>query len=509
MTESLHERVKFGPFEADLNTREIWKSGLKLKLSGQPFEILAMLMERPGQLVTREELRKRIWSEDTFVDFGHGLNAAVNKLRETLSDSAEDPRYIETLPRRGYRFIAKIEEPETNLPQSDPFVPAGRPLETDRAATPRAIEAPVPAVAPSKEANWRGDVVDESWQAEVPVKRQTFAYAWTLLALVALAAILMSKHWFETQNFEWQNSQRTEAAERELKLKQASERSVSHAPGIWRLDLANAANPKARTLVTSSPESIAGPQPSPNGKKLAFMSGPDNGTDIWVSNLDGSSAAKLTTLGRCGTPRWSPDSRWIAFDTLARQIHPSIAVISADDGSLRAVADDKWSNMVPSWSRDGNWIYFASNRAADDLESQVWKVSVDTGQFVQVTHQGGFSAYESPDRRTLYYAKTRYPNPEIWAVPVDGGTEARVSPLLRPSTWANWALTEKGILFLSEYSEKGSTLEFFDFATGGVRPIAPLENASFWLSASVDGKSVWYSELTQEQAHLAFKTEEH
>src|SRR5215475_1404167 len=112
MTESLHERVKFGPFEADLNTREIWKSGLKLKLSGQPFEILAILMERPGQLVTREEMRKRIWAEDTFVDFGHGLNAAVNKLREALRDSAEDPRYIETLPRRGYRFIAKIEEPE-------------------------------------------------------------------------------------------------------------------------------------------------------------------------------------------------------------------------------------------------------------------------------------------------------------------------------------------------------------------------------------------------------------
>src|SRR5215470_4639557 len=111
MTDLLRERVRFGLFEADLKTKELWKGGLKLKLSGQPFEILAMLVKRPGQLVTQEELRKRIWSEDTFVDFGHGLNAAVNKLREALSDSAEDPRYIETLPRRGYRFIAEIEEP--------------------------------------------------------------------------------------------------------------------------------------------------------------------------------------------------------------------------------------------------------------------------------------------------------------------------------------------------------------------------------------------------------------
>jgi DNA-binding winged helix-turn-helix (wHTH) protein len=111
-----NERIKFGPFEADLKTRELWKGGMKLKLGGQPFEILTMLVERPGQLVTRDELKKRIWSEDTFVDFSHGLNAAVNKLREALSDSVEEPKYIETLPRRGYRFVGKIEEPEAPLP---------------------------------------------------------------------------------------------------------------------------------------------------------------------------------------------------------------------------------------------------------------------------------------------------------------------------------------------------------------------------------------------------------
>src|SRR5216683_2297990 len=101
--------VRFGPFEADLRAGELRKHGVKLKLVGQPFEVLAMLLESPGQLVTREELRTRLWPTDTIVDFDHGLNAAVNKLREALSDSAENPKYIETLPRRGYRFIAPVD----------------------------------------------------------------------------------------------------------------------------------------------------------------------------------------------------------------------------------------------------------------------------------------------------------------------------------------------------------------------------------------------------------------
>ena len=100
--------VRFGPFEADLRAGELRKHGVKLKLVGQPFEVLAMLLERPGQLVTREELRARLWPTDTFVDFDHGLNAAVNKLRDALSDSAEKPTYVETLPRRGYRFISAV-----------------------------------------------------------------------------------------------------------------------------------------------------------------------------------------------------------------------------------------------------------------------------------------------------------------------------------------------------------------------------------------------------------------
>jgi len=283
--------------------------------------------------------------------------------------------------------------------------------------------------------------------------------------------------------------------------------STGNKPSIWRVDVSHAPEPEARTRVISlGQEAIGGPQPSPDGKKLAFQSGTTEGGDIWVSNVDGSSPTRLTNIGHCGVPRWSPDSRWIAFDTDGRSGHAGILVVAPESGTIREIVKDGWNNSVPSWSRDGKWIYFASNRAMDEDENQVWKVSVDDAhQLVQVTRRGGFSGYESLDGRTLYYAKHRYENPEIWEIPVNGGEERRVSSLIRPSTWANWSLTKNGILFLSEYTGKFSTLEFFDFATQGVRPLSRLENASFWLSSSRDGKSVWYSELTELQAHQVFK----
>lgn len=108
-TASHTQPVRFGAFELDLRAGELRKQGVKVKLQEQPFQILAMLLERPGEVVTREELRKRLWPSDTFVDFDHSLNKAVNKLREALGDSAENPRFIETLAKRGYRFIKDLQ----------------------------------------------------------------------------------------------------------------------------------------------------------------------------------------------------------------------------------------------------------------------------------------------------------------------------------------------------------------------------------------------------------------
>jgi len=134
--------IRFATFAVDLQTRELRKSGLKLKLHGQPFEVLAMLLEKPGEVVGRERLRERLWPTDTFVDFDHGVNTAINRLRDALGDSADNPRFIETLPRRGYRFIAPVESsappaqaaqavsstiPETlPVPAAEAVIPSGK-----------------------------------------------------------------------------------------------------------------------------------------------------------------------------------------------------------------------------------------------------------------------------------------------------------------------------------------------------------------------------------------------
>src|SRR5205814_10357612 len=101
--------IRFGVFELDLRSGELQKQGRKIRLEGQPVQVLICLLENPGELVTREELHRKLWPADTFVNFEHGLNAAVKKLRQALSDLADNPRFVETLPRRGYRFIAPIQ----------------------------------------------------------------------------------------------------------------------------------------------------------------------------------------------------------------------------------------------------------------------------------------------------------------------------------------------------------------------------------------------------------------
>src|ERR1022692_4097756 len=99
-------RYRFGLFEADATTGELRRQGIRVRLNAQPFQVLSMLLERPGELLTREEISRNLWPNGTFVDYEHGVNSAVNRIREALGDTASGPRFIETLARRGYRFVA-------------------------------------------------------------------------------------------------------------------------------------------------------------------------------------------------------------------------------------------------------------------------------------------------------------------------------------------------------------------------------------------------------------------
>jgi cholera toxin transcriptional activator len=110
MTESAPaRRYRFGAFEADASTGELRRQGIRIKLNAQPFQVLLMLLEHPGEVLTREEISRALWSDGTFVDYDHGVNSAVNRIREALGDAANSPRFVETLARRGYRFVAPVE----------------------------------------------------------------------------------------------------------------------------------------------------------------------------------------------------------------------------------------------------------------------------------------------------------------------------------------------------------------------------------------------------------------
>ena len=135
-------RLRFGIFEADLRTGELRKRGVRIRLQEQPFQVLAVLLARPGELVTRDELQGRVWTADTFVDFDHGLNKAINKIREALGDSAESPRFVETVARRGYRFIADVAvvDLESAPPDAHPPSTGGDPQTADDREAPEVAE---------------------------------------------------------------------------------------------------------------------------------------------------------------------------------------------------------------------------------------------------------------------------------------------------------------------------------------------------------------------------------
>jgi cholera toxin transcriptional activator len=140
--------LRFEVFEVDLTAGELRKNGTRIRLQEQPFQILVYLLDRAGEVVTREELRQQLWPADTFVDFDHSLNTAVNKLREALGDSASSPRYVETLARRGYRFLAPVQPAEAkSAAQDSPSAPPGEaaaPPEMRTASFHRDLEVPLP-----------------------------------------------------------------------------------------------------------------------------------------------------------------------------------------------------------------------------------------------------------------------------------------------------------------------------------------------------------------------------
>ncbi len=187
-------RVHFSVFEVDLRTGELRKQGLKVKLHGQPFQVLAMLLERPGELVTREEIREQLWPQDTFIDFEHSVNSAIKRLREALGDDAGTPRFIETLPRHGYRFIAPVETlfrnhiPEGNGEAETVSVLQPPSPETGRSAGP-GEDAEMPASSPAQHSDVGIAAIAGAPRPPLPKRWVAVAIMGVLIALLAILGL--------------------------------------------------------------------------------------------------------------------------------------------------------------------------------------------------------------------------------------------------------------------------------------------------------------------------------
>lgn len=245
-------KVRFGPFELDRESGQLLKEGRRIKLQDQPFQILCILLEQPGRVVTREELKNRVWPADTFVEFDQGLYSAIRRLRDTLNDSAETPRYIETLARRGYRFIS-------SFPESGPQNAS----ELSRIAASAQSQLP-PAEA--VRANQRTHIV------------------WALACLTVLGLALVGARWY------------------------------FQPPAISPLRARWVITPPDQFIFHASGDAGGPVAVSPDGQQLAFAALDANGRQqLWVRPLDGLQARPLPGTEAAYYPFWSPDSRSLGF----------------------------------------------------------------------------------------------------------------------------------------------------------------------------------------------------
>jgi Tol biopolymer transport system component/DNA-binding winged helix-turn-helix (wHTH) protein len=262
---------------------------------------------------------------------------------------------------------------------------------------------------------------------------------------------------------------------------------------VWmrKLNSLHSVGPPDRFL--SSTKMDSGPQFSPDGSKVAFESTRSGTYEVWMCRSDGSGLIQLTHFNSVsGTPRWSPDGQQIAFDSRPAG-NADIFVIDFKGGPPRKLTEEPSNEVVPSWSQDGRWIYFASDRTGG---WELWKMPSAGGPAMQVTHHGGFAAFESLDGAFLYYAKG-IGVPGLWRIPTNGGEEAEVIRSLEAGYWGYWAVMDNGIYYLD--SAKKPVINFLDFATHRTTRLFDLGNRPArqapGLAISPDKKTILYTQL--------------
>ena len=373
-------KIRFGVFELDVDATELRKHGSRVRLQEQPFQVLAYLLERPGQVVTREELKKRIWAGDTFVDFDQSLNKAVNRLREALNDSAGQPRYVETVPRRGYRFVA----PVTGLGGDNGSAP------------PVTVEEP-----PALEAHPNG--------------RHRFSR--TAVAAIAGAAVLLVLGLVA-----WLRVRHPESAVQRTPIR-VTRNGLADQPTISRDGklLAYASTAGGVTMhiwvrqvaggeplqVTKGTDDETWPDFSPDGTQIAFRSERDGGGIYTASTLGGGEPQLLVRRGKY--PRFSPSGEEILFFS-DDPYTPRAYTVPVQGGAAREIFPD-WLINCGFWSPGGKAILFNGARKRDPKSWQ-WMLAQVAGGEPAEFHLPGDNYHDS-----------RFPAPSAWRRATNGRSE--------------------------------------------------------------------------------------
>ncbi len=414
-TSSSLAQVKIGSFELDIQAGELHRGGFTVRLQEQPREILAMLLEHPGDVVTREELRRRLWPDHTFIDFEHGLNRAINKLREALEDDAKEPQYIETLPRRGYRLVASV-EPVRALPSSANGELSSRPV---MARTPPSLQE-----AGTHQMRWRAVVVAmlginmtaivAFWYAthlahpkpelkqrrltanpvEYPVSGAAISPDGKYLAYSDPAGIHVKLiETGETHTVTPRTSPRPEGS-------QAGESAPSKAawavadwfPDRTRL-LANLGEEEGWSIWTLS---ILGGSPrklregaraysvSPDGSLITFTTGSTPALpfgDLWVMGPEGGGARRVATPSegsRFYEANWSPDGHRLATRTWGSRCAIETHDLTGSNPVLVLTSPSLCQGLVSVWwLPDGRLIYPQAEPPPDQDDDNLWEIRVD------------------------------------------------------------------------------------------------------------------------------------
>jgi Tol biopolymer transport system component/DNA-binding winged helix-turn-helix (wHTH) protein len=383
--------IRFGLFEVDLEAGELRREGLPTRLQGRPFEILSILLEHPGRVVTRDEFRKRLWPADTFVDFDHSLNVSVNKLRQALGDSADNPRFVATTGRRGYRFIAPAETPHQALPEPGVETegskgPQIRSLRVRR-RIPRAgiaiglalalagaalaglsLSTPPPEVKGIVQLTHVGTVFRDQLLTDGPrlYFREGVEGQGTFQQMPVAGGDSSLITGFRTPTLIMEDLfSRTS----ELLL---VDREQNHG-SLW---VASLVGSSTRRLGEMSAYSAVW---SPDGNRVAYT----QGLAVYVAQADGGEAHKLVTLPQeAGCLRWSPDGtrlRFVVDDPRPQQ--SSLWEVGSDGRGLRPLLPG-WSESqregCGNWTADGRYFFFES---AHEGSRDIWAIREKTSWF--------------------------------------------------------------------------------------------------------------------------------